>query len=170
MSGTHLKQLCEDSYTKLKKVSMELERFMNQVTLAGLVEQSGDPEEYEAYYRTYLSDLRHLLVYCENAYEKLGVALRRARFNEDFAEEVLYQVYHMCVNNFYYPKGEVYDEDGRYSYTGQDAIIFRKQVTPELKQLTISLSKVFEQLRDDLQYYETDYITKKRMQKERAQA
>jgi len=170
MSGTHLKQLCEDTYTKLKKVSMELERFLNQVTLASLVEKSGDPEEYNAYYRTYLSDLRHLLVYCENTYEKLGVALRRARFNEEFAEEVLHQVYHLCVNNFYYPKGEVYDEDGRYSYTGQDAIIFRKQVTPELKQLTLSLSKVFEQLRDDLQYYETDYITKKRMQKERAQA
>ncbi|WP_029099255.1 DUF3907 family protein [Brevibacillus thermoruber] len=165
MAASHLKQLCEDTYTKLKKVSMELERFLNQVTLAGLVAQSGDPEEYEAYYRDYLSDLRHLLVYCENAYERLGVALRRAKFNEEFAEEVLYQVYHSCVNNFYYPKGEVYDEDGRYSYTGHDAIIFRKEVTPELKQLTISLSKVFEQLRDDLQYYETDYITKKRMQK-----
>jgi len=164
MSETHLKQLCDDTYHKLKKLSMELERFLNQVTLAGLVEQSGDPEEYEDYYRAYLSDLRHLLVYCENAYEKLGVALRRARFNEEFAEEVLYQVYHTCVNNFYYPKGEVYDEDGRYSYTGQDAIIFRKPVTLELKNLTLSLSKIFEQMRDDLQYYETDYITKKRMQ------
>ncbi len=164
MSGTHLKQLCEDAYNRLKKVSMELERFLNQVTLAGLVSQSGDPEEYEDYYRSYLSDLRHLLVYCENAYEKLGVCLRRSRFNEEFAEEVLYQVYHTCVNNFYYPKGEVYDEDGRYSYTGQDAIIFRKNVTPELRNLTLSLSKVFEQLRDELQYYETDYITKKRMQ------
>ncbi len=163
MSGTHLKQLCEDTYTRLKKVSMELERFLNQVTLAGLVAQSGDPEEYELYYRNYLSDLRHLLVYSENAFEKLGVCLRRARFNEEFAEEALYQVYHTCINNFYYPKGEVYDEDGRYSYTGQDAIIFRKQVTPELRSLTLSLSKIFEQMRDDLQYYETDYITKKRM-------
>ncbi|TGU89132.1 DUF3907 domain-containing protein, partial [Mesorhizobium sp. M00.F.Ca.ET.186.01.1.1] len=26
MSATHLKQLCEETYTKLKKVSMELER------------------------------------------------------------------------------------------------------------------------------------------------
>lgn len=170
MSATHLKQLCEDTYTKLKKVSMEVERFLNQVTLSGLVAQSGDPEEFESYYRNYLSDFRHLLVYCENAYERLGVSLRRARFNEEFAEEVLYQVYQTCINNFYYPKGEVYDEDGRYSYTGQDAIIFRKQVTPELQQLTLSLSRVFEQMRDDLQYYETDYITKKRKQKERAQA
>lgn len=164
MSETHLKQLCEDTYNKLKKVSMEVERFLNQVTLSGLVEQSGDPEEYAAYYRAYLSDLRHLLVYSENAYEKLGVGLRRARFNEEYAEEVLYQVYHNCINNFYYPKGEVYDEDGRYSYTRQDAIIFRKQVSPELKKLTLSLSRVFEQMRNELQYYETDYIAKKRMQ------
>ncbi|UFJ43098.1 YpuI family protein [Brevibacillus humidisoli] len=164
MSGRHVKQLCEDTYTRLKKVSMELERFLNQVTLSGLVAQSGDPEEYEAYYRSYLSDLRHLLVYCENAYEKLGVCLRRARFNEDFAEEILYQVYHNCVNNFYYPRGEVYDEDGRYAYTGQEAIVFRKQVTPELQNLTLSASKVFEHLRDELQYYETDYLTKRRMQ------
>ncbi len=164
MSGTHLKQLCEDTHNRLKKVGMELERFLNQVTLASLVQKSGDPEEYETYYRNYLSDLRHLLVYSENAYEKIGVCLRRARFNEEFAEEALYQVYHTCVNNFYYPKGEVYDEDGRYSYTGQDAIIFRKEVTPELRALTVSLSKVFEQMRDDLQYYETDYITKRRMQ------
>jgi hypothetical protein len=143
---------------------MDLERYLNQVTLASLVAQSGDPEEYEDYYRCFLSDLRRLLVYCENAYERLGVALRRARFNEEFAEEVLYQVYHTCINNFYYPKGEVYEEDGRYAYTSYDAIIFRKKVAPELERLTLSLSKVFEQMRDDLQYYETDYITKKRMQ------
>jgi len=164
MSDSHLKQLCEDTFTRLKKASMEIERFLNQVTLSSLIEKSGDPEEYDAYYRAYLSDLRHLLVYSENGYEKLGVALRRASFNSDFAEEVLYMIYHSCVNNFYYPKGEVYDEDGRYSYTGQDAIIFRKPVTPELRALTLSLSKLFEQMRDDLQYYETDYITKKRMQ------
>ncbi|MGN7468652.1 DUF3907 family protein [Brevibacillus sp. SAFN-007a] len=169
MSATHLKQLCEETYTKLKKVSMELERYLNQVTLPSLVSASGDPEEYEAYYRTYLSDLRHLLVYCENAYDRLGVSLRRARFNEEFAEEVLYQVYHTCVNYFYYPKGEVYEEDGRYAYTGQDCIIFRKQVTPELQQLTLSLSKVFEQMRDELQYYENDYIAKKRRHTEQAQ-
>ncbi|NGQ97090.1 DUF3907 family protein [Brevibacillus sp. SYP-B805] len=164
MSEKHLKQLCEETCTKLKRVSKELERFLNQVTLAGLVKASGDPEEYEAYYRAFLSDLRHLLVYSENAYEKLGVVLRRARFDEAFAEEVLYQVYHTCINSFFYPKGEVYDEDGRYAYEGKDAIHFRKPVTPELQKLTLSLYKEFEQMRDDLHYYETDYLTKKRME------
>jgi hypothetical protein len=33
----------------------------------------------------------------------------------------------------------------------------------------ISLSKVFEQLRDNLQYYENDYHSTQQMQKEQAQ-
>ncbi|AMA72431.1 MULTISPECIES: DUF3907 family protein [Aneurinibacillus] len=163
MPETQLKEICEESYNRLKKVCMELEKFLNTTTLNQLVQASSDPEQYESYYRDYLSDLRHLLVNCENAYEKLGICLRRARFNKEFAEEALYLVYHTCVNLFFYPKGEVYEEDGRNSYTGRDAIIFHKEVTPELKALTLGMSKVFEYLRDELQYYETDYVTMKRM-------
>ena len=163
MPDTQLREICEESYKRLKKVSMELEKFLNATTLAQLVQSSPDPEQYEAYYRDYLSDLRHLLVNSENAYEKLGICLRRAQFNKDFAQEVLYLVYHTCINTFFYPKGEVYEEDGRNSYTGRDAIIFHKEVTPELKALTLGMSKVFEYLRDELQYYETDYVTMKRM-------
>lgn len=163
MPETQLKEICEESYKRLKKVCMELEKFLNATTLAQLVQSSPDPEQYEAYYRNYLSDLRHLLVNSENAYEKLGICLRRAQFNKDFAQEVLYLVYHTCINTFFYPKGEVYEEDGRNSYTGRDAIIFHKEVTPELKALTLGISKVFEYLRDELQYYETDYVTMKRM-------
>jgi hypothetical protein len=163
MPETQLKEICEESYTRLKKVCIELEKFLNSTTLKQLVQTSSDPEQYESYYRDYLSDLRHLLVNCENAYEKLGICLRRARFNKEFAEEALYLVYHTCVNLFFYPKGEVYEEDGRNSYTGRDAIIFHKEVTPELKSLTLGMSKVFEYLRDELQYYETDYVTMKRM-------
>ncbi|ERI10485.1 DUF3907 family protein [Aneurinibacillus aneurinilyticus] len=163
MPETQLKEICEESYNRLKKVCMELEKFLNTTTLNALVQTSSDPEQYEPYYRDYLSDFRHLLVNCENAYEKLGICLRRARFNKEFAEEALYTVYHTCVNMFFYPKGEVYEEDGRNSYTGRDAIIFHKEVTPSLKVLTLGLSKVFEYLRDELQYYETDYVTMKRM-------
>lgn len=163
MPETQLKEICEEAYTRLKKVCIELEKFLNSTTLANLVQKSSDPEQYETYYRSYLSDLRHLLVNSENAYEKLGICLRRAQFNKEFAQEVLYLVYHTCVNMFFYPKGEVYEEDGRNSYTGRDAIIFHKEVTPELKSLTLAMSKVFEYLRDELQYYETDYVTMKRM-------
>jgi hypothetical protein len=163
MAEAQLKEICEESYHRLKKVCMEVEKFLNSTTLAQLVEASKEPEQFEEYYRNYLSDLRHLLVNCENAYEKLGICLRRAKFNKEFSEEALYLVYHTCVNGFFYPKGEVYEEDGRNSYTGRDAIIFHKEADPQLKHLTLGLSKVFEYLRDELQYYETDYITMKRM-------
>lgn len=163
MPEIHLRELCEDSYHRLKKTAMELEKFLNSTTLESLVNSSGDPEEYQPYYRAYLSDLRNLLVHCEKVYENIGICLRRSQFNKDFAEECLFHLYHTCVNLFFYPKGEVYEEDGRHSYTGRDAIIFRKEVTPQLKALTLSLSKTFEYLRDELQYYETDYITMKKM-------
>ncbi|CAH1204413.1 hypothetical protein PAECIP111891_02502 [Paenibacillus allorhizoplanae] len=80
---------------------------------------------------------------------------------------MLYEVYHTCVNTFFYPKNECYSEDGRYAYTGQDAIRFRKKPSREVRDLTIELSKVFEELREDLAYYETDYITQRRMQGEK---
>ncbi|MBO8171318.1 MAG: DUF3907 family protein [Bacillaceae bacterium] len=163
MPEVQLKNLCEESYSRLKRVCMDTERFLNETTLDQLVSESGDREEYETYYRDFLADLRHLLVNCENATEKLGIVLRRAKFNKNFAEETLYQVYHTCINQFFYPKQEVYEEDGRHSYTGKDAIIFHKPVTPELRKLVLSNSKIFEYLREELHYYETDYVTKKRM-------
>jgi hypothetical protein len=165
MPEVQLKELCEESYNRLKKAAMEIEKFLNSNTLDDLARKSGDVEEYQPYYRAYLSDLRFLLVHCEKVYEKLWVCLRRSQFNKEFAEEALYSLYHTCVNMFFYPKGEVYEEDGRHSYTGRDAVIFRKEVTPELKQLTLFLSKTFEYLRDELQYYETDYLTMKKMSK-----
>lgn len=158
-----LKDLCEDSYHRLLKVCMEIERFLNANTLENLIAKSGDAEEYQQYYRNFLSDLRHLLVNCENASEKLAICLRRPKFNNEFAEETLYYVYQACVNQFFYPKEEVYEEDGRHSYTGKDAINFFKPVTAELKQLVLSISKVFEYLREELHYYETDYATMKKM-------
>ncbi|WP_134698543.1 DUF3907 family protein [Ammoniphilus sp. YIM 78166] len=163
MPGIQVRELCEESYHRLKKAALDIENFLNSTTLQDLVNRSGSQEEYGLYYKAYLSDLRSLLVHCEKVYENIAVCLRRSEFNKEFAEEALYHLYHTCVNLFYYPKGEVYEEDGRHSYTGRDAIIFRKEVTPELRELTLSLSKTFEYLRDELQYYETDYITMKKM-------
>ncbi|GAA0365957.1 DUF3907 family protein [Bacillus horti] len=156
-----LMDMCEMTYQRLKQISATLENYLNHVHLPMLMES--DDHEEETYYKGYLQDLRHLLINCENSYEKLGVSLRRAQFNKEFSEEALYQAYHLCVNGFFYPKNESYEEDGRHSYTGRDAIIFRREVNPELKKITLELSKVFEKLRDDLMYYETDYVTTKRM-------
>lgn len=158
-----LKDMCEMTFQRLKKVAARLENYLNEVNLRMLLSSAEQNEDTEEYYKGYLQDLRHLLINCENSYEKLGVSLRRAIFNKEFAEEALHQAYHSCVNGFFYPKNESYEEDGRHSYTGRDAIIFKYELEPGLKQITLELSKIFEELREDLMYYETDYVTTQRM-------
>lgn len=165
MATYQVKNVCETTRTKLKEAIAKLELFLNNHALTQLNDEN-DPE-MEEFYRGYLTDMRYLLVFCEVVYEKLGVSLRRPTFNDEYAEKVLYDAYHNCVNGFFYPKNECYSEDGRYAYTGQDAIRFRKKPTRIVRDLTIELSKIFEEMREDLAYYETDYITQRRMQGER---
>ena len=163
--ANNIKALCESTHTKLKDAARALEEFLNNYTLPQL--NPNQDEVMAEFYRGYLADLRHLSVMCDLVYEKIGMQLRRPQFAEDAAEKGLYEAYHQCVNGFFYPKHECYSEDGRYAYTGQDAIRFRKMPGKELRDLTIGLSKVFESLREELAYYESDYVTQRRMQGER---
>ncbi|AIQ75975.1 MULTISPECIES: YpuI family protein [Paenibacillus] len=162
MSAANVQKLCESTRDKLKVVIDKMEVFLNEHALPQLVVE-GD-EETVQFYQGFLSDLRHLLVFSEMSYEKLGVALRRATFDESFAQKALYNVYHYGVNNFFYPKNESYSEDGRYAYTGQDAIRFRKKPVRPARDIILEITKTYEDLRDDLIYYENDYLTEKRMQ------
>jgi hypothetical protein len=163
MPDVNTRHLCESAKDKLKTAAGRLEQFLNQHTLPQLAEEQD--EDSVRFYRGFLSDLRHLLVFSEFHYEKLGVLLRRATFDKDSAEKSLYHVYHECVNLFFYPKSESYSEDGRYAYTGQDAIRFRKKPVLAARQVIMDITRIFEELRDDLTYYESDYLTQRRMQK-----
>lgn len=162
MSAANVQKLCESTRNKLKDVIDKMEIFLNEHALPQLVTE--DDEETVQFYQGFLSDVRHLLVFSEMSYEKLGVALRRATFDESFAQKALYNVYHYGVNNFFYPKNESYSEDGRYAYTGQDAIRFRKKPVRPARDIILEITKTYEELRDDLTYYENDYLTEKRMQ------
>lgn len=165
MADHHVKDLCESTRMKLKEVIAKAELFLNHHSLEQLnVENDQAMDEF---YRAYLQDMRHLLVFSEVAYERLGVTLRRPQFNDDHAERVLYDVYHNCVNNFFYPKNECYSEDGRYAYTGQDAIRFRKKPNRTVRDLTIDLSRIFEEIREDLAYYETEYSVNRHTKSEK---
>lgn len=165
MSAVNVQKLCESTQGKLKYAVARLEAFLNENALPELA--ANHSEETLLFYKGFLSDLRHLLVFSEVTYEKLGVALRRANFDVDFAEKALYNVYHDCVNSFFYPKNESYAEDGRYAYTGQDAIRFRSNPIPEAREVIMDITKNYEELRDDLTYYESDYLTQRRMQTRR---
>lgn len=163
MQSTNVKPLSESSRSKLKEAISVLEPFLNNYTIGQLAGEDKS-EDNVVFYQGLLSDLRHLLVFSEVAVEKLGVLLRRPNFDVDYAERVLYEVYHHCVNAYFYPKNECYSEDGRYAYTGQDAIRFRRKPVREARDIVLTLSKVFEELRDELAYYESDYLTQRRMQ------
>ena len=163
MPSANVKALTESTRTKLKEAISLLEPFLNQFALPQLT-QEDNGEDAQVFYKGLLSDLRHLLVFSEVSLEKLGVLLRRPNFDTDSAERVLYEVYHQCVSAFFYPKNECYSEDGRYAYTGQDAIRFRYKPVREARDIVLSVSKYFEELRDELAYYENDYMTQRRMQ------
>lgn len=160
MPAEQTKQLCVLTREKLKSAKEQLEDFLNYYSVHQLKEGKSLHPEQEKYICEFLSDLRHLVVVCELGYEKVSLVLRRATFSEDFADKVLGEIVHSCVYGFYYPRNEVYEEDGRYSYTAQDAIRFREATPEVLQQLVFSLSKIFEHLRDELEYYETDYFTR----------
>lgn len=72
MSATNVQKLCESTRDKLKVVIDKMEVFLNEHALPQLVVE-GD-EETVQFYQGFLSDLRHLLVFSEMSYEKLGVA------------------------------------------------------------------------------------------------
>mgnify|MGYP001485579334 FL=1 len=162
MPATNLKALAESSREKLKTAIDPIEQFLNNQSLATLAD-SGQPDVV-AFYAGLLSDLRHLLVFSEVAYEKLGAVLRRPNFDNELAERALYEVYHNGVNSFFYPKNECYSEDGRYAYTGQDAIRFRVKPVRAARDVVLGISRIYEELRDDLAYYESDYLTHRRLQ------
>jgi len=161
-----IKQLCELTRTKMKQSIALMESFLNYQSLPTLAGAEPDPQVKE-FYAGFLSDLRHLLVFCEVYDEKLGIALRRPSFNEESAERILYDVYHRCVNSFFYPKSESYSEDGRYAYKGEDLIRFRKKPVKDARNIILSLWKLFEEIREDLAYYENDYVNEKRIRGER---
>lgn len=160
--ANNIRPLCEVTRQKLNSAKGKLEVFLNYFSLTPFTEED---DETRLFYAGFLSDLRHLLVFSEVCCEKLGIALRRGTFDEEAAEKVLYQVYHDCVNTFFYPKSECYAEDGRYAYTGQDAIRFRKKPVRPVRDIILEITGIFEELRDELAYYESDYLTQLRLKK-----
>jgi len=162
MLADQTNQLCESTKNQLKNAINVLEGFLNNHSLPSLYDEQ-DAAMID-FYKGYLTDLRHLLVFSEVYYEKLGVILRRPVFNVENADKVLYETYHQSINRFYYPKNECYSEEGRYAYTGQDAIRFRKKPVRIVRDTTLEISKIYEQLREDLTYYENDYVNQRRLQ------
>jgi hypothetical protein len=134
-----------------------LEHFLNETTLHLLVNQN---EERVEYYKRVLSQCRKILVYSEEGLEAAQIILNATPFPKPIAEKTLYKIYHQCIEEFFSPKSDVWYEDSRSAYTGKNAICFRHEVPKSLQQLFSNMEGSFQHLREELEYYETDYKTK----------
>ncbi|MDF1507667.1 YpuI family protein [Robertmurraya sp. DFI.2.37] len=157
MANTMVKSQLEDVRDFLVTTVNTLEDFLNQTTLNSLLEEE---QGSEAYYKTILSNVRKLLVYCEEGLEACVVILQTDTFPKGAAEKTLYRIYHQCVEEFFQPKSDAWFEDSRAAYTGHNSIKFQEKVPETVVNLLKGLEGSFQSIREELEYYETDYRTK----------
>jgi len=134
-----------------------IEDFVNETTLSQLVQNN---EDVRPYYKLVLSSLRKLLVFSEESLDACRVILKSEPFQKAAAEKTLYRIYHQCIVEFFSPKNDAWYENSRSAYTGRNAIKFYKEVPDSIASLMKGLEGPFQQIREDLEFYETDYRTK----------
>ncbi|MGN1401245.1 MAG: YpuI family protein [Bacillus sp. (in: firmicutes)] len=157
MGNSMVKTQVEEVLRHFEGTVQSLRSFLNSTTVDGLnAEVEGDIE----YYSNLLFNLRRLEVFCQEGYEACNIIIQNEVFHKAAAERTLYRIYHQCVEEFFSPHNDVWYEDSRSAYTGKNSIKFRTAVPESLSGLIRSLEGGFQALREDLEYYETDYRTK----------
>lgn len=157
LGNTMVKTQLEEVKKFLSLTVGELETFLNHTTLPALLaEKQGD----EDYYKTIMSNLRKLLVFCEEGLDACSVILQSDFFQKGAAEKTLYRIYHQCIEEFFSPKNDAWFEDSRSAYTGKNSIKLQKEVPDSITALLRGLEGEFQRVREELEYYETDYRTK----------
>ncbi|OEH93652.1 hypothetical protein BFG57_00655 [Bacillus solimangrovi] len=142
----------------LEQTVEKVGNYLNETTLQSLLNENkeGDP----AYFERLVSNLRRMFVFCEEGLDACKVVLNGDKFRKGAAEKALYWVYHQCVAEFYSPRHDGWYEDSRSAYTGKNAIKFTSDAPESIKVLIASLENSFQEIREELEYYETDYKTK----------
>jgi Protein of unknown function (DUF3907) len=157
MGNTIVKSQLMDVQNFLSKTVEKLEGFINETTFSSLQqEKSGD----EKYYKGILSTLRRLLVNCEEGLEVCQIILKNEMFNKAAAEKTLYKIYHQCIEEYFSPKTDRWYEDSRAAYTGKNSIKFHAEVPESIHVILKELESGFQEMREELEFYETDYRTK----------
>ncbi|MFE8702619.1 YpuI family protein [Cytobacillus sp. FJAT-54145] len=157
MGNSMVKTQLEEVKSFLSKTVLELETFLNETTLTKLMNEEAGEEDY---YKTILSNIRKLLVYCEEGLDACSVILQSESFQKGAAEKTLYRIYHQCIEEFFSPKNDAWFEDSRSAYTGKNSIKLQKQTPKSIIDLLKGLEGEFQRIREELEYYETDYRTK----------
>jgi hypothetical protein len=157
MGNTLVETQVQDVKSFLAKTTAVIEEFLNETRLSDL---SLESEEDTTYHKLIFSNLRRLLVYSEEGYEACKVILQNEPFPKSAAEKTLYKIFHQCIEEFFSPKNDAWFENSRSAYTGRNAIKFYRNVSEQIVQLLKGLEGEFQRIREELEYYETDYRTK----------
>ncbi|RFU69046.1 YpuI family protein [Bacillus sp. V59.32b] len=157
MGNMIVKSQLEDVRNFLENTVDKLEQFLNETTYSGLQqEKNGD----ETYYKGVLSSIRKLLVNCEEGLEACQIVLKNEVFHKAAAEKTLYRIYHQCIDEYFSPKQDRWYEDSRSAYTGKNSIKFHTEVPESIIGVLKDLEAGFQSIREELEFYETDYRTK----------
>ncbi|MEH6990908.1 YpuI family protein [Cytobacillus firmus] len=157
MGNSIVKSQMEDVKNFLGNSVAAFEDFLNNTTIKDLeAEQQGNAK----YYKSILSHVRKLLVYCEEGLDASTIILKSDPFQKGAAEKTLYRIYHQCIEEFFSPKNDAWFENSRSAYTGKNSIQFHDEVPDSLKSMFRQLEGEFQRVREELEYYETDYRTK----------
>ncbi|PFP27344.1 hypothetical protein COJ96_16200 [Bacillus sp. AFS073361] len=157
MGNTLVKSQLNDVKSFLGRSISTLENFLNETTISQL---NLENEEDTNYNKLIFANLRKIVVYSEEGLDACSVILQGSPFQKAAAEKTLYKIYHQCIEEFFSPKNDAWYEDSRSAYTGRNSIKFYRTVSDNIAQLVKSLEGDFQQIREELEYYETDYRTK----------
>jgi Rps23 Pro-64 3,4-dihydroxylase Tpa1-like proline 4-hydroxylase len=157
MGNTLVKSQLNEVKGFLSETITSLEDFLNETTITQMIQES---EKDLSYNKLVFSSLRKLIVYSEESLDACTVILQNESFQKAAAEKTLYRIYHQCIEEFFSPKNDAWFEDSRSAYTGKNSIKFYKAVPETLLQLVKGLEGEFQRIREELEFYETDYRTK----------
>jgi Rps23 Pro-64 3,4-dihydroxylase Tpa1-like proline 4-hydroxylase len=157
MGNTLVKSQLNEVKGFLSETITSLEDFLNETTITQMIQES---ENDLSYNKLVFSSLRKLIVYSEESLDACTVILQNESFQKAAAEKTLYRIYHQCIEEFFSPKNDAWFEDSRSAYTGKNSIKFYKAVPETLLQLVNGLEGEFQRIREELEFYETDYRTK----------
>ncbi|WP_066060845.1 DUF3907 family protein [Neobacillus soli] len=157
MGNTLVKSQLNDVKDFLGRSISILEGFLNETTISQL---NLENDEERLYNKLIFSNFRKLIVYSEESFEVCSVILQSTSFQKAAAEKTLYKIYHQCIEEFFSPKNDAWFEDSRAAYTGRNAIKFYRNVPESVVKLVKGLEGEFQRIREELEFYETDYRTK----------
>ncbi|SER46248.1 Protein of unknown function [Salipaludibacillus aurantiacus] len=158
MGNDLVKQQLQFTMDKMEEVTGKLRTYLNEATLSEL--NKSETRTSKDDFQLILDQFRRLLVFFDEGREAGTVLLRSERFRKSAAEKTLFWIFHQCVEEFFQPHYDVWFEDSRAAYTGKNAIRFRTEVPAPLKDMVKAIEGPLQEIREELEYYETDYRTK----------